>query len=219
YGQDRDEPLLLGSIKSNIGHTQAAAGVAGVIKMVLAMQRGQLPKTLHVDEPTPQVDWTTGAVEVLSEAQAWPEVGRPRRAGVSSFGISGTNAHVILEQAPEHELESHAASSGPVPKVVPWVLSARSEPALLAQAARLRAFVQDRPDLSPVDVGWSLATTRAGLVHRAAVVADDRAGLVDALDVLAGEDSAGGGSAGGGSAATVARGVVAEGKLAFAFPG
>ncbi|AOS64002.1 type I polyketide synthase [Actinoalloteichus hymeniacidonis] len=210
YGQDRDEPLLLGSIKSNIGHTQAAAGVAGVIKMVLAMQHGQLPKTLHVDEPTPQVDWTTGAVRVLSQAQAWPEVGRPRRAGVSSFGISGTNAHVILEQAPQPEVPAlPVLPAGSLPAVVPWVLSARSEQALLAQAARLRAFVQDRPDLDPADVGWSLATTRAGLVHRAAVVGDDRAGLLEALGVLAD----------GGSAGDVVRGVVSEGKLAFAFPG
>ncbi|MCX2734467.1 type I polyketide synthase, partial [Saccharopolyspora sp. NFXS83] len=175
YGQDRDEPLLLGSVKSNIGHTQAAAGVAGVIKMVLAMQRGQLPKTLHVDEPTPQVDWTTGAVEVLSEARAWPQVDRPRRAGVSSFGISGTNAHVILEQAPEPDVP--AIPAGSQPAVVPWVLSAKTEPALLVQAGRLKDFLETHPDLDPADVGWSLATTRSVFDWRAVVMAGDREGL------------------------------------------
>ncbi|MFJ3973524.1 type I polyketide synthase, partial [Streptomyces parvus] len=168
YGQDRpeDRPLLLGSIKSNIGHTQAAAGVAGIIKMVMAMREGVLPQTLHVDEPTPQVDWTAGAVELLRESVAWPETGEPRRAGVSSFGISGTNAHVIVEQAPEVEEPVVVADPVALP-VVPWVVSAKSEAGLSGQVERLRSFVAGRPDLSPVDVGFSLVTSRAVLGHRA----------------------------------------------------
>ncbi|AOS63999.1 type I polyketide synthase [Actinoalloteichus hymeniacidonis] len=175
YGQDRpqDRPLLLGSLKSNIGHTQAAAGVAGVIKMVLAMQHGRLPKTLHVDEPTPQVDWTTGAVRLLSEAQNWPQVDRPRRAGVSSFGLSGTNAHVILEQTSE----APVVRAEPLPAVVPLVLSAKTEPALLAQAGRLKDFLETHPGVDPVDVGWSLATTRSVFDWRAVVTTGDREGL------------------------------------------
>ncbi|WP_456236903.1 type I polyketide synthase [Actinokineospora pegani] len=172
YGQDRDTPLLLGSLKSNIGHTQAASGLAGVIKVVQAMRHGRAPRSLHLTEPSTKVDWSAGAVSLLSEARDWPEVDRPRRAGVSSFGISGTNAHVIIEGvAPE-----------PVPAVerdvlVPWVLSGKSEAALRAQAARLAAL----PAGDTADVAWSLATTRARLEHRAAVVGSDwdslRAGL------------------------------------------
>ncbi|MFI2779950.1 SDR family NAD(P)-dependent oxidoreductase, partial [Streptomyces sp. ALB3] len=152
YGQERpeDRPLLLGSVKSNIGHTQAAAGVAGVIKMVMAMRHGVLPRTLHVDEPSTHVDWSTGAVELLRDRAEWPETGEPRRAGVSSFGVSGTNAHVILEQAPPAEV---AASSTPVTvPVTPWAASSRSETGLSAQVERLCAFAEGR---DPVDVGFS----------------------------------------------------------------
>ncbi|MGW2332299.1 type I polyketide synthase, partial [Streptomyces sp. NPDC001700] len=177
YGQDRDtdRPLLLGSLKSNIGHTQAAAGVAGVIKMVMAMQHGVLPQTLHVDEPTPHVDWTTGAVELLTERTDWPKTGGPRRAGVSSFGASGTNAHVVLEQAPavaDPEVES-GSDRGELP-AIPWVLSGEGETALHAQAERLKSFVENNPHLHPADIGWSLATTRAALSHRAVIVGTNR---------------------------------------------
>ncbi|MFC9945009.1 type I polyketide synthase, partial [Streptomyces pratensis] len=169
YGQERpeDRSLWLGSIKSNLGHTQAAAGVAGVIKMVMAMRHGVLPQTLHVDQPTPQVDWSAGNVRLLTEPVAWPETGERRRAGVSSFGVSGTNAHVILEQAP-HAEEVAASAPAPVP-VVPWVVSAKSEAGLSAQVERLSAFAGDR---DPVDVGFSLVTTRAAMNHRAVVVGD-----------------------------------------------
>jgi acyl transferase domain-containing protein/NADPH:quinone reductase-like Zn-dependent oxidoreductase len=193
YGQNRadgSEPLWLGSVKSNIGHTQAAAGVAGIIKMIMALRQGILPATLHVDQPSPQVDWTAGAVELLTEARAWPETDRARRAGVSSFGISGTNAHVILEQAPEPEPAQDSVRTH-APGLVPWVVSAKSETALQAQIERLRAFTADRPDLDPVDIGWSLATTRAALEHRAVLTGD----------------------------ATLASNVVTEGRTAFLFTG
>ncbi|MFP3120011.1 ketoacyl-synthetase C-terminal extension domain-containing protein, partial [Streptomyces sp. Iso 434] len=172
YGQERGaEPLYLGSVKSNIGHTQAASGVAGVIKMVEAMRRGVLPATLHVDEPTPHVDWSAGAVELLAQAREWPEAGRPRRAGVSSFGVSGTNAHVILEQAgvevAEAEVPVGAGAAGP------WVLSARSRDALVAQAGRLEAFLAGRPEVAASAVAYSLATGRAPLEHRAVVLGED----------------------------------------------
>ncbi|WP_029386006.1 type I polyketide synthase, partial [Streptomyces leeuwenhoekii] len=158
YGQGRDRPLWLGSVKSNLGHTQAAAGVAGVIKMVQAMRHGVLPRTLHVDEPSPHVDWSSGSVELLTEARPWPETGRARRAGVSSFGISGTNAHVILEQTEDAPLP--AVPTAP-PPLVPWVLSARSPEALTELAFRLAEV-----DADPVDLGFSLATTRAALPCR-----------------------------------------------------
>ncbi|MFQ6856287.1 SDR family NAD(P)-dependent oxidoreductase, partial [Streptomyces sp. 35M1] len=168
YGQERADgrPLWLGSIKSNIGHAAAAAGVGGIIKMVMAMREGVLPQTLHVDEPSSHVDWSAGSVELLRESVAWPETGEPRRAGVSSFGISGTNAHVIVEQAPEVEEPVVVAARVALP-VVPWVVSAKSEAGLSGQVERLRSFVAGRPDLSPVDVGFSLVTSRAVLGHRA----------------------------------------------------
>ncbi|MEU7935206.1 type I polyketide synthase [Micromonospora echinofusca] len=176
YGRDRGEqPLWVGSIKSNIGHTQAAAGVAGVIKMVEAIRHGVLPRTLHVDAPSPHVDWADGAVRLLTEAVPWPETGRPRRAGVSSFGISGTNAHAIIEQAPEPVVVDSTAE---VP-VVPLLVSGRDQAALRDQAARLAARLT--ADASAADVGFSLATTRTALRHRAAVLGRDldelRAGL------------------------------------------
>ncbi|MEU5274759.1 SDR family NAD(P)-dependent oxidoreductase, partial [Streptomyces hygroscopicus] len=157
YGQERPEgqPLWLGSIKSNIGHSQAAAGVAGVIKMVMAMRHGVLPKTLHIDEPSQHVDWSAGDIELLTEAAAWPETGHPRRAGVSSFGVSGTNAHAILEQAPEVEAEE-VAEAEVVGGPVAWVVSGRSAEGLRAQAGRLREFVAERPELDVADVAFSL---------------------------------------------------------------
>ncbi|WP_018680912.1 type I polyketide synthase [Actinokineospora enzanensis] len=168
YGQDRERPLLLGSIKSNIGHTQAAAGVAGIIKVVQAMRHGVLPKTLHLDSPSSHVDWNAGAVELLTEARSWPEVDRPWRAGVSSFGISGTNAHVIIEQAPVGPGTDRVPTN-----VVPWSVSAKSEDALAAQVGRLTAFAAERPDVLPVDVGWSLTEGRSVFEHRAVLLADE----------------------------------------------
>ncbi|MFJ9777891.1 type I polyketide synthase, partial [Kitasatospora sp. NPDC101157] len=185
YGQGRsvERPLWLGSVKSNLGHTQAAAGVAGVIKMVQAMRHGVLPRTLHVDAPSPHVDWSAGEVALLTENLEWPETGRPRRAGVSSFGISGTNAHVILEQAPQGAKTAAPASSAVVPPVS--VLSARNDAALREQAARLAARVAGDGSLTVADLAFSLATTRSPLARRAAVVAGDREGLLRGLEALA----------------------------------
>ncbi|MEV6710429.1 type I polyketide synthase [Lentzea sp. NPDC051208] len=178
YGQDRDEPLYLGSIKSNIGHSQAAAGVAGIIKVVEAMKHGVLPRTLHVDEPSPHVDWTAGAVELLTGERPWPAVDRPRRAAVSSFGLSGTNAHVILEQV----LEEQENVERTPPAVVPWVLSAKNESGLRAQASRV---LDAAGGADPLDVACSLATTRSTLDRRAAVIGSTRADLVAGLTALA----------------------------------
>ncbi|MFD5386221.1 type I polyketide synthase, partial [Streptomyces sp. NPDC127074] len=185
YGQERERPLLLGSIKSNIGHTQSAAGVAGVIKMVLAMRHESLPRTLHLDQPSTHVDWSAGAVELLTAPVEWSSASRPRRAGVSSFGVSGTNAHVILEQPPAESGADPEPTTEPAPAVLPWVLSGRGEHGLRAQAARLRSFLAAHPGPDPVDVGWSLATTRSALSHRAAVVGAGRAELLDGLAALA----------------------------------
>ncbi|MFI1018571.1 type I polyketide synthase, partial [Streptomyces sp. NPDC020965] len=182
YGQDRDAPLWLGSVKSNLGHTQAAAGVAGVIKMVMAMRHGVLPRTLHIDQPTEGVDWSTGQVRLLTERQPWPSVGAPRRAAVSSFGISGTNAHAILEQAPTESARPVADYDTPA-QDVPWFLSARTEAALRAQASRLHEFALAHPDTAIADIGRALATQRAAFSHRAAVVRGD---LTERAALLAG---------------------------------
>ncbi|WP_268241779.1 ketoacyl-synthetase C-terminal extension domain-containing protein, partial [Dactylosporangium sucinum] len=173
YGQDRDEPLWLGSVKSNIGHTQAAAGVAGIIKMVLAMRHATMPPTLHVDEPSPHVDWSAGRVALLTESRPWPN-GRPRRAGVSSFGISGTNAHVIIEEG--DPTPAPAPSEGPTA----WIVSAKSERALRAQAARLADWAE-RTDPDPHDTAVALATQRSRFAHRAVVTGSDVAHLVAGL--------------------------------------
>ncbi|MEU5930855.1 SDR family NAD(P)-dependent oxidoreductase, partial [Streptomyces antimycoticus] len=178
-GRDRERPLWLGSVKSNIGHTQAAAGVAGLIKMVLALRNGVLPRTLHVDEPSPHVDWSAGGVELLTEEVVWPDVDRPRRAGVSAFGVSGTNAHVIVEQGPV-VVEAAGGERVGLP-AVPWVVSGQSEAAVRAQVERLRASVADSPEWDLADVGWSLVAARSALSHRAVVVGVDRDELLGGL--------------------------------------
>ncbi|MER7057888.1 SDR family NAD(P)-dependent oxidoreductase [Streptomyces sp. NPDC000351] len=193
YGAERpgDEPLWLGSVKSNLGHTQAAAGVAGVIKMVQALRGGVLPRTLHVDEPSPRVDWSAGAVSLLTDDVAWPERDTPRRAAVSAFGISGTNAHVILEEAPRPEPRPDTADPGQdgtdwwSEVTVPLLFSARNESALRAQAARLRAELIEHPDTHPADAGYTLMTARSRFEHRAAVIGESREELLDALNCLA----------------------------------
>ncbi|MEV8231188.1 beta-ketoacyl synthase N-terminal-like domain-containing protein [Streptomyces sp. NPDC079167] len=189
YGRDRpaERPLFLGTVKSNVGHTQAAAGAVGAIKTVLALGHGVLPRTLHVDAPTPHVDWSGGAVSLLTRATPFPDTGRPRRAGVSAFGLSGTNAHLILEQAPADELAAGATTELPV---VPFLLSARTEEALRAQATRLLDQLRDDPGESPTDLGYSLAVSRAALDRRAVVLADDRESLVRGLTSLAGGEAA-----------------------------
>ncbi|MEU0300603.1 type I polyketide synthase [Streptomyces sp. NPDC006175] len=208
YGRNRPEgrPLWLGSLKSNIGHTQAAAGVAGVIKMVMAMRHGVLPRTLHVDEPSPHIDWASGAVELLTEAQEWPDLDRPRRAGVSSFGISGTNGHVILEQAP---LEGPATPEARrTPPAVPYLLSARTPEALSAQAARLLAVLEGPDGPDPTDAAYSL-TTRSDLEHRAVLVTGDGEDPLTGLRTLAH----------GEAGATLVQGTRADGRTAVLFTG
>lgn len=218
YGQDRDpvHPLWLGSVKSNIGHTQAAAGVAGVIKMVMALRNDLLPRTLHVDVPSTQVDWSEGAVSLLRQPVSWSKNARPRRAGVSSFGIGGTNAHVILEEAPMAEPSSLGSRSsidegGVRLDPVPLVISAKDERALLAQAARLSAHLSAVPDLSTVDVGLSLAGRCTTFAHRAVLLGGDRKALAQELSELSH----------GSPGASVFEGVAGErdGALAVLFSG
>ncbi|MFD7844058.1 type I polyketide synthase, partial [Nocardia sp. NPDC059764] len=209
YGQDRpaDRPVWLGSVKSNIGHTQAAAGVAGVIKMVHALRRGILPKTLNVNMPSTRVDWTAGRVGLLTEQRDWPTVDRPRRAAVSGFGVSGTNAHVILEQAPESVTEpvDGGGAEGPVA----WVLSGRAPEALAGQADRLSQYLRERPDADAADVAATLAR-RSRFDHRAVVTGADRAALLAGLDAVAR------GLPGDGVVSGAARG---HGKTVLVFPG
>jgi len=212
YGQGRDgAPLWLGSLKSNIGHTQAAAGVAGVIKMVMALQRGTLPPTLHAEEPSEHIEWSTGDLRLLTQPIAWPDRGRPRRAAVSSFGISGTNAHVILEAAP-------ATSAAPVlgepalrTELLPFLISGSGEAALAAQAGRLKEHLKAHGDQEPRVVAGTLALKRARLAHRAAVLAagsDDLARRLDAVAQGAAVDDG------------VLRGVVRQApRVGFVFPG
>ena len=217
YGQERDEPLKLGSIKSNIGHPQAAAGIAGTIKMVMAMREGVLPKTLHVDAPSSKVDWEAGEIELLTEPLEWEANGEPRRAGVSSFGISGTNAHVILEEAPalEPSPAGQSEEGGETPPAqgfqgpIPLTLSAKAEPALAQAAERLAAHITQNPDLDPTDIAYSLATTRSAFEHRAVVLGEDRVELLTSLNALAnGEPSAN---------LTIAK--AKQGKLAYLLTG
>jgi mycoketide-CoA synthase len=219
YGQDREQPLWLGSIKSNLGHAQAAAGVAGVIKTVMALREGVLPKTLHVDEPSSEVDWEAGRVELLTEARKWEPNGRPRRAAVSSFGISGTNAHLILEEAPESagmgaggeaEQRLGASSKPSLSGPIPLVLSAKTDSALREVASRLASHLRRDPELNPVDVAYSLVTTRSSFEHRAVALGREREELLEGLDALvAGADAAG-----------IARGAArGQERPVFLFPG
>src|SRR6185437_9191984 len=208
YGADRPHgrPLWLGSVKSNLGHTQAAAGAAGVIKMIQAIRHGKLPATLHVDEPTPHVDWSCGTVRLLTEARRWPDADRPRRAGVSSFGASGTNAHVIIEQGdPLVKPAPRPEASGPVV----WPLSGRSSAALRDQAIRLRDHLSMTPGWDPASVGRALATTRTAFPHRAAVVGQTSQELLGSLSALAAQTPS----------ASVFRGQAQDGMLAFLFEG
>ncbi len=191
YGKQRgaDQPLYLGSLKSNIGHSQAAAGVGGIIKMVEAMRHGVVPRTLHVDEPTPHIDWDDTPLTLLTEARPWPETGRPRRAAVSSFGIGGTNAHLVLEQPPAREAAEPAER--PTVPAVPLLVSARDAEALRAQAARLKDFAAGHPEFEPVDIAQALAITRTAFELRAAITATGRDDLLSGLDSVARGDRPG----------------------------
>ncbi|MFE2922598.1 type I polyketide synthase [Streptomyces goshikiensis] len=187
YGQNRptQQPLLLGSLKSNIGHAQAAAGVGGIIKMVQAMRHGVLPKSLYATDPTPMVDWDSGAVELLTEQTPWPQTGHPRRAAVSSFGFGGTNAHVIVEEAPaEPANEPEPVQSARPAGAQPWLLSAKTPQALSDQAERLHTHLHDNPHLTPLDIAYSLATTRTALEHRTTLTGTTRDELTTALRTL-----------------------------------
>ncbi|WTI49186.1 SDR family NAD(P)-dependent oxidoreductase [Streptomyces longwoodensis] len=208
YGHERPahRPLRVGSLKSNIGHAGPAAGVAGVIKMVMAMRHGVLPRSLHIDEPTPQVDWSSGAVTLLTEPVDWPDSDRPRRAGVSAFGISGTNAHVILEQAPTQDPQQPAP---PVP-AAPWLLSAKTPAALRAQARRLHTHLARHPHPDPTDIAHALATTRTPHEHRAALVTDDHGTRGPALAALA---------EGAPDACLISGTALSKGRTVFVFPG
>ncbi|HEY8984547.1 MAG TPA: type I polyketide synthase, partial [Streptomyces sp.] len=207
YGQahSAERPVRLGSLKSNIGHAQTAAGVGGVIKAVMALRHGVMPRTLHADDRTPEVDWSAGTVELLTEALPWPDDDRPRRAAVSAFGVSGTNAHVILEQAPEEE----PPTADRTLPVLPWLLSARTPEALRDQAARLVSFVDSADDVDARDVAYSLATGRTAFQHRAAVLGKDITDLIAGVRAIA--DGAPG--------ATTLHGVAGEGQTAFLFTG
>ncbi len=212
YGQARSNgPLRLGSIKSNIGHTVAAAGVGGVIKMVLGMRNGLLPRTLHVDRPTPHVDWSAGDVQLLTDPEPWPRGGHVRRAGVSSFGISGTNAHVILEEPPLSFRQSRETGAPAIAglRSLPFLVSSKSVDGLREQAQRLHAHVQEHPQMAPLDLAYSLATTRAHHEQRAAILAADREALMSGLEALQTDQPA----------ASVVRGAVYAGKTAYMFAG
>ncbi|KUH37657.1 hypothetical protein ATE80_16940 [Streptomyces kanasensis] len=219
FGRDRPSgrPLRLGSLKSNIGHSQAAAGVGGLIKMIQALRHETLPRTLHVDRPTPKADWSGGGVSLLTEAVPWPRGERVRRAGVSAFGVGGTNAHVLVEEAPAVRTRTPGAGaprppafSSATPPVAPWVLSARTPAALRAQAGRLHTHLTTaRPDATPLQVGAALAHTRARFDHRAALTGTTRTELLDAVAALArGEETD-----------QVTRAHARTGKTVFVFPG
>ena len=214
YGQGRPEgrPLWLGAVKSNIGHTQAAAGVAGIIKMVLALQHQMLPRTLHADEPSPHVDWSAGEVRLLTEPVPWPASGRPRHAGVSSFGLSGTNAHAILAEAPAGEGTAEVATAPLLADAVAWLVSGQTADGLARQAARLAEWVGTGPAPDPADVGWSLATTRSVFEHRAVITGGGRQELAAGLAAVAAEEP----WAGVVTGAVPASGA---GQVVFVFPG